>query len=372
MGSRRTGSRGIVRGSGVAADGFAGNRPRERGRGDAAGKRRLRLLIACPADRGCGVQTATKPSEALRGPLRFPRRFLLNLVLAVVADAYSASVDEQAAAGKADRETRLGAAFELLAKASGGGPSVSRGAMDLLVDELNVDAAVPHLDDNTKRLVFAVLDRDGDGELDRAEFELLADALKLRFEPVEASPDAASLRGRASTLVDDARFDVFVDLALVANLIVSAVAGGAQASRDVDGVPDTPAQLASACFCGLYAVEVALRCVAAGGPGTYLFRTSLQASFDGVVAARAVRFHVAAAASRRGLVSAEYPRRRRDSSPRNIHVAVADSSPRNIHVAVADSSPRNIRVAVAASPRLVSNVAVPSRCVFLVVERACS
>ena len=219
--------------------------------------------------------------------------FLLNVVLAVVSDGYTTSTAAEAALAAASKRRNLDDAYDiLLSLERRDGRGVSRDAMARLFGELNATASVPHLDGDAQALVFAVLDHDGSMAVDKAEFELLVDALKLRFVRVDDRPDASSLRGRVAAVVGDARFDRCVDALLVANLVFEAAYGAksleARSPADVDGRPDTPAQIASAGFTLVYLAELVARCVARNGVVAYLCRTSLQASFDGCATLAAV------------------------------------------------------------------------------------
>jgi len=152
--------------------------------------------------------------------------FLLNVVLAVVSDGYTTSTAAEAALAAASKRRNLDDAYDiLLSLERRDGRGVSRDAMARLFKELNATASVPHLDGDAQALVFAVLDHDGSMAVDKAEFELLVDALKLRFVRVDDRPDAASLRGRVAAVVGDARFDRCVDALLVANLVFEAAYG---------------------------------------------------------------------------------------------------------------------------------------------------
>lgn len=190
---------------------------------------------------------------------------LLNMVLAVVADAYSRSKQERASRLAQQRTRLLDAALDVLHLDS----AMSQPRFLQLLNELDID-------ETQARLAFGVLDDDGTGVVSREAFRTkLTQVLNAKFSPKPAAPKCVVPP------------DWLVDILLCANLIFEAVVerhalsgqDDDENARRSDGRPDTPAQIVSSCFAACYVVEIAWKAVAYGGFGAY-FRRSFRDAFD--------------------------------------------------------------------------------------------
>ena len=190
--------------------------------------------------------------------------FLLNLVLAVVVQAHSDSVEHTARLARDAQQRSLRAAFGSLARAvsvvsaSEGvvgagyaeGPAVSAAAdgtvdgaaegasddnvalrtalpremVDDLFTELNYYRSIAHIGSARAELLFAALDRSGDDAVDLSEFLSFCELLRVRFERApersgleRLSPSLASSQcwRSVTALVRSHRFDYGVDALLV-------------------------------------------------------------------------------------------------------------------------------------------------------------
>ena len=244
---------------------------------------------------------------------------LMNLALAVVSDAYSKSMAARRKVASQNRKANLRLAYSLLESPKSG---VDLGTFLRFIDDFGRLASTPHLDQVQARLVFAVLDDDGTGDIQQRAFESrLLDALRLRFEKVDedssAASESASDGGKShhhkviirQTLKRRWRsvqrwcagifltpmFEVFITVMLVANMVFEIVVEhdtieGQDDDHDVrrrDGHPDTPAQILASCFTAIYLIEVIGKTIAHRGVWRYLTQSYTDA-FDFVVTTASV------------------------------------------------------------------------------------
>lgn len=113
--------------------------------------------------------------------------FLLNVLLAVVYNAYTANIENLVLEKLKIRRLSVGIAYDVLRGDSG---SVTFPDIKLMFTELRRNKRHGHLSEDTIDMVFTALDDDGDNVLSREEFLDIIDILELKFIVELESPSA--------------------------------------------------------------------------------------------------------------------------------------------------------------------------------------
>ncbi|KAI0561323.1 Ion transport protein [Gracilaria domingensis] len=103
---------------------------------------------------------------------------LLNVLLAVVYNAYTGHMEELVIAKLRDRRNSLSLAYDVLIEDDG---IASLPDVKLLFDELRKNKKHSHIDDEQAQFLFTALDSDQDDTINREEFLGIVDALQLKF-----------------------------------------------------------------------------------------------------------------------------------------------------------------------------------------------
>ncbi|CAN8066381.1 unnamed protein product [Agarophyton chilense] len=103
---------------------------------------------------------------------------LLNVLLAVVYNAYTGHMEELVVTKLRARRDSLGLAYDALIEDDG---VATLPDVKLMFDELRKNKKHSHIDDEQAQYLFTALDSDGDETINREEFLGIVDALQLKF-----------------------------------------------------------------------------------------------------------------------------------------------------------------------------------------------
>eukprot|EP00803_Ostreobium_quekettii_P002207 evm.model.scf_1276.3 EVM.evm.TU.scf_1276.3 scf_1276:5647-9265(-) len=110
--------------------------------------------------------------------------FGLNMITAIIYKEYNSSRERDGKMRMANREENLREAFKLLVDKDNGNRIDSKKIMEVFWD-MNNNAEMDYIAEDSAKLLFAAADSDGDNMLDEIEFMALCDVLRVRFEEVK-------------------------------------------------------------------------------------------------------------------------------------------------------------------------------------------
>jgi two pore calcium channel protein, plant len=210
--------------------------------------------------------------------------FLINLVLAQVINQYDSAVENHRKRYVENSRQNLAQAFELLRQSSDcKGDRIDRSTVMDLFSILNLDfPEFRTLSDDDTKLLFAVLDRDGNNSVSEEEFMDFGNVLLLEFvnakeytSVIERNYPAFHRRPfwqKVCSIVNSIEFEVLLDLVLVTNAVVVAIQSWPELSRqDVhldsrhwDGSRDTVWEVMETVFTVIYCLEAAIKIMVKG------------------------------------------------------------------------------------------------------------
>ncbi|CAD7699225.1 unnamed protein product [Ostreobium quekettii] len=156
--------------------------------------------------------------------------FGLNMITAIIYKEYNASRERDRELRMENRRENLKEAFKLLAEEDGDKIS-SKKIMEVFWD-MNTNAEIEYIAEDSAKLLFAAADADGDDMLDETEFVALCDVLRVRFEEVkplksleERFPKWSQRRWfvRSCHFVNTQYFEWIIDFLLMLNAIFVAL-----------------------------------------------------------------------------------------------------------------------------------------------------
>jgi two pore calcium channel protein, plant len=210
--------------------------------------------------------------------------FLINLVLAQVINQYDSAVENHRKRYVEDSRQNLAQAFGLLRQSSDcKGDRIDRSIVMDLFSILNLDfPEFRTLSDDDTKLLFAILDRDGNNSVSEEEFMDFGNVLLLEFvnakeytSVIERNYPAFHQRPfwqKVCSIVNSIEFEVLLDLVLVTNAVVVAIQSWPELSRqDVhldarywDGSIDTVWEVMETVFTVIYCLEAAIKIMVKG------------------------------------------------------------------------------------------------------------
>ncbi|KAL7534858.1 LOW QUALITY PROTEIN: hypothetical protein ACHAXR_006128 [Thalassiosira sp. AJA248-18] len=198
--------------------------------------------------------------------------YVMNLVLAVAVNAYDESIEERKSSRKKMTNKLLAEAFSLLDHNNDG--SVPRRSIMHVMTILNQDIPeIRGLSEDDKAIMFALLDKDGDREISRAEFAQFGSILLLNLTKLSEyatfvetnlpSIFRSNFYHQFSSIVKSKRFEYSIEVVLVLNAVIVAaqdypILAGLDMSRDPhyrDGFIDTRWEGVETIFTVVYVVE---------------------------------------------------------------------------------------------------------------------
>jgi two pore calcium channel protein, plant len=210
--------------------------------------------------------------------------FLMNLVLAQVINQYDSAVENHRKHYVERSRQSLSQAFQLLRESSEcKGDRIDRSTVMDLFSILNLDfPEFRTLSDDDTKLLFAVLDRDGNNSISEEEFMEFGNVLLLEF--VNANEYMSVIERnypafhqgvfwqKVCSIVNSNEFELLLDIVLVSNAVVVAIQSWPELSRqDVhldarywDGTIDTIWEVMETVFTVIYFLEAAIKILVKG------------------------------------------------------------------------------------------------------------
>jgi two pore calcium channel protein len=245
--------------------------------------------------------------------------FLLNVVIAVVCNAYNAVVEEEAAENDKFHQARLARAFELLDGPEKSG-RLSRERVEQVFAELNHYnlKSIGRIDAERGRVLFGLLDQERDGFLDREEFSMLGYLLMTKLKRVSHSGfigrlfpsvfESDFVQNLNAFVTYEVRvcghsitaFDSFIDVLLLINAIIlvieewSILQGGGLATTSSYLTANTWSNGVDWAFTAVFTLEMVMKLTALGW---YDYTASKSNCFDGVITILCLIAAIVAAAS---------------------------------------------------------------------------
>lgn len=207
---------------------------------------------------------------------------LLNLLLAVVYNAYTGSIEELVLTKFAQRRRSINIAYNVLSGSTGDGDDddddevgqVTLPDVSLMFKELRKNKKHAHLDEDKVDMVFTALDDDKDNMLSRREFSDVIDVLQLKFvedleypTPVEQFMPKVyetEIWQRVSEYVKSDRFNYVFDAFMLFNVIIVVI----ETTMDLRGTDTATSviifSLIECVFSFVYLGEMMLKVMAMG------------------------------------------------------------------------------------------------------------
>jgi len=232
--------------------------------------------------------------------------FLLNAILATIYNAYTEETEDREKETEERSEKNVLKAFDLL---SGDAPYVGSDDLEAVFVMLNEESPeIPYIFPHEAKLMFALLDRDGNNRISRIEFLCFCDVMRVGFESSDKYKSyvecyypniyASSGYQCLCNAVNSTAFERIIDAVIVANAAVvyfqtKALLFGdggrnssvAESPHLDDGVIDTVWEYLETAFTVVYVVEMALKVLVLG---KRRFLLSTQNTFDAIVVVAAV------------------------------------------------------------------------------------
>jgi len=221
---------------------------------------------------------------------------MMNFILAVVCNCYNEEEERYNEALEVEVETNLSKAFQILDKEKTG--EIKKKTIMGVFWVLNNDCPeVAYIPQATAELLFAILDKDGGGTIDKKEFQIFGQVMLLEFE--DASPETfvqkvfpdtfnapwfQTLRNGCLT----EKFEHFIDYILIVNTLIVLVqtlpeimgkVSQASASQN-DGKLDSFWEMVELVFTTIYFFEMLSKNILMGAK-TYW--GSYRNQFDGII-----------------------------------------------------------------------------------------
>lgn len=228
--------------------------------------------------------------------------FLMNVILASVVNAYENELDRRRQERNTVKHEKLSRAFEAMEENEAG--SIDREIVMSLFLILNEDfPELGTIPEDQAELLFAILDRDGSGAINKQEFLEFGDVLLLEFEKVDkfqpllrhCAPQFYSSPSfqRFKLFIESKLFESMIDTSLVLNAIIVFIQSydmlrGTTEAKDesyYDGKIDTIWELVETIFTVVYAMEMLAKLTV---KGWHKYSQSKQNIFDMIITILAV------------------------------------------------------------------------------------
>lgn len=207
--------------------------------------------------------------------------FLMNVILASVVNAYDNELDRRREETTIVNRKKLSQAFELMEEDEAG--AIDREIVMALFSILNEDfPELRTIPEDEAKLLFAILDRDGSGTINKKEFLEFGNVLLLEFEKIhnvkpllqKYAPQFYNSRPFQGfkVFIESKLFDSIIDVVLVLNAIVVFIQSydmlrGATEGKDEsyhDGMIDTKWELMETVFTFIYVMEMLVKIAVKG------------------------------------------------------------------------------------------------------------